>query len=45
MICPNADEWPADFLHQQTLKDAAKEARQFVREAYEKLDQLDANPR
>lgn len=42
-ICPNADQWPIEYMHQQTLVAAAKEARAFLRDAYAKLDAVDAN--
>jgi hypothetical protein len=42
-ICPNADQWPTEFLHQKALVAAANEARAFVRDAFTKLDQIDAN--
>jgi hypothetical protein len=42
-ICPNADQWPTEYMHQKTLFAAANEARAFLRDAYAKLDAVDAN--
>lgn len=42
-LCPNADEWSREYMHQKALIAAANEVRAFVREAYTRLDQIDAN--
>jgi hypothetical protein len=42
-ICPHADQWPTEFLHQQALVAAANTAVAFLREAYAQLDRIDQN--
>jgi len=42
-ICPSADQWPSEYMHQKTLVAAAKEARTLWSDATAKLDAVDAN--
>lgn len=42
-ICPSADQWPSEYLHQKVAKAAANEAVEAVRAAYGKLDAVEAN--
>jgi hypothetical protein len=42
-ICPHADQWPTEYMHQKTLVVAANEARTFLRDAYVKFDAIEAN--
>jgi hypothetical protein len=42
-ICPHADRWPTEYMHQKALAAAASETVASVREAYEQLDKIDGN--
>jgi len=43
-ICPNADKWPTEYMHQKALVAAANERHaHFLRDANSKLDAIDTN--
>lgn len=42
-LCPHADDWPIEYMHQKMLVAAAKEVRAFLRDADAKFDAIDAN--
>jgi hypothetical protein len=42
-ICPSADQWPTEYVHQRTLVAAAMEARTYLSDAYATLAQIDAS--
>jgi hypothetical protein len=42
-ICPHADQWPTEYMHQKALVVAANDAVAFVRDAYAQFDRIDQN--
>jgi hypothetical protein len=42
-IVPQLDQWPTEYMHQKALHAAGNEIREYVRDAFSQLDDVDGN--